>query len=381
MITPTAPAPPATATTVRVAHADLVAFTSRVFQAHGVPADRADTAAQALCHGDLTGVVSHGLTNLTRLYLPLFTEGRVDPAGELEPLVDRGAAVLADGHRALGLWSASAAVDLAASRAAEYGVGVVSVRNSTHLGCAGYHAARAVGRGMIGLLVSNCGRQRIIRPPGGRAAMLGTNPLSLAAPAGGHPPFVLDMSTTVVPTGRVRVAARAGQPVPAGWIEDADGAAVTDPTAFDRGEAYLRWLGGDPQTGAYKGYGLGLLVEILGALVPGAGLGPEPAALNGDGRPTGRDDDIGFTAMVLAPGVLRPAGEVAADADTLFGTLLACPPLRPEHPVRYPGWHEAQRAEEHLRQGTPLSAGLYGEIVAVADEWGLSAPAPIGVAR
>jgi LDH2 family malate/lactate/ureidoglycolate dehydrogenase len=375
----TAPAPPAPASDalIRIDHADLVSFTTQVFQAHGVPASRAALAAEALCYGDLTGITSHGLTNLSRLYLPLFSDARVDPTAQPRVLADRGAAVLVDGQRALGLWAASEAVDTAADRAAEYGVGVVSVRNSTHIGCAGYHAARAVRRGMIGLVVSNCGRQRIIRPPGGRVAMLGTNPLSLAAPAGDHPPFVLDMSTTAVPTGRVRMAARAGQLVPEGWLADDDGRPVTDPAAFDRGKAHLEWLGGGPRTGGYKGYGLGLLVETLGALVPGAGLGPEPAALDGDGRPSGRDDDIGFLALVLAPAALRPTADFAADADTLFGTLLACPPVRPGEPVRYPGWYEAERAERNGRSGVPLTAALYAEIRAVGADLGLTVPEPV----
>ncbi|HEX5543517.1 MAG TPA: Ldh family oxidoreductase [Micromonospora sp.] len=363
----------ATDPALRVGYAELVDFTTRVFTAYGLPQERAAVAAEALCHGDLTEVTSHGLTNLTRLYLPLFTDGRVDPGADLKVLADRGAAALVDGSQALGLWAASEAVDMAADRAAEYGVGVISVRNSTHLGCAGYHAARAVRRGMIGLVVSNCGRQRIIRPPGGRAAMLGTNPLSLAAPAGGHPPFVLDMSTTVVPTGRIRMAARAGELIPEGWLEDIDGKPVTDPGALDRGEGYLQWLGGGPQTGAYKGYGLGLLVEVLSALVPSAGLGPEPAALAGDGRPSGRDDDIGFLALVLAPASLRSREDFVADAETLFGTLLACPPLRPEEPVRYPGWHESQRAERNKMEGVPMSATLYAELCAVAAELDLAA--------
>lgn len=109
------------------------------------------------------------------------------------------------------------------------------------------------------------------------------------------------MSTTVAPTGKVRVAARRGEPVPAGWLEDAAGAPVTDPAAFDRGEAFLRWLGGSARTGVHKGFGLGIAVELLAAVVSGAAVGPAPAALEGDGRPHGSDDDIGFFLLAIAP--------------------------------------------------------------------------------
>ncbi|GGU92754.1 malate dehydrogenase [Actinomadura cremea] len=337
-------------------YAELLDFTAAVFAAHGVPRVRARAAARALCYGDVTGMTSHGLTNLTRLYLPLFADGRVDPGAEPRRVTDQGAAVLLDACRALGLWSAGEAMDLAVERAASHGVGMVSVRGATHFGCAGQHALRAVERGMVGIVASNCGGQRIARPPGGAVPMLGTNPLSVAAPAGPHPPFVLDMSTTAAPTGRVRQAARDGRTVPEGLLADDAGRPVTDPAEFDAGRAHLQWLGGG--AGQYKGFGLGIAVEVLSALVAGAGLGP----LGG-----GADDDIGFVAMAVA----LPE---RAEAGALFGALLDCPPVDPAAPVRYPGWHEHERARERMRDGVPLGDGLYRELYEVAVRTGVAVP-------
>ncbi|PYC80520.1 lactate dehydrogenase [Streptomyces tateyamensis] len=362
-----------------VRYPELLRFTAEVFAARGLPAARARTAAEALCYGDLTGLTSHGLANLTRLYLPLLDQGRTDPAAEPETLADLGAAVLRDDRRALGLWAAPAAMDLAVERAAAHGIGLVSVRGATHLGCAGFHTLRAARRGMIGLLAANCGRQRIARPPGGRAALLGTNPLSVAAPAGERlHPFVLDMSTTAVPTGRIRAAARAGQPIPEGWLADEDGAPVTDPAAFDRGEAHLLWLGSRPETGAYKGYGLGLVVEVLGALLSGAGLGPAPEALAGDGGPTGRDDDIGYLALAVAPGALRSGADFTREAAELFATLLDCPPVDPTAPVGYPGHPEGELAARQQISGVHLSPARFAELTELAAATGLTPPRPIG---
>ncbi|MFA1546928.1 Ldh family oxidoreductase [Actinomadura chokoriensis] len=359
---------------VRVAYTDLLRFAGAVFASLGVPPERARAAARALCYGDLTGMTSHGLANLTRLYLPLFEEGRVNPEAEPRRVVDRGAAVLWDADRALGLWAGEAAMDLAAERAAAFGIGMVGVRGATHFGCAGHHALRAVERAMIGVVAANCGGQRIARPPGGAVTMLGTNPLSVAAPAGGHPPFVLDMSTTAAPTGRIREAAREGRTIPEGVLRGEDGGAVTDPAAFDEGRAHLLWLGGG--AGQYKGFGLGIAVEVLSAVVSGAGLGAHPDAFGGDGGPGGRDDDIGFFAAAIAPGVLRTGAD--ADAGVLFGALLGCPPTDPSEPVRYPGWHEHRRAREHRRHGVPLSVELYRELRGVAESHGVPAPAPLG---
>ncbi|MBW4718450.1 Ldh family oxidoreductase [Saccharothrix obliqua] len=344
--------------TAVVPYPALLATVTDVFVGRGVPPDRAATAAEALCHGDLTGVTSHGLVNLTRLYLPLLESGRADPAADMVVTADLGASVHADARRALGLWSAAQAVDLAAARAARHGIGMVSLRGATHIGCAGFHAARAVPHGMVGLVTSNCGGQRIAPPPGGSRPVLGTNPLALACPAGDRHPFVLDMSTTVVPTGRVRAAAREGRDIPPGWLAAADGTPVTDPTAFDRGEARLLWLGGSPETGAHKGFGLGLLVEVLSALVSGAALGP---ASEGDA-----DDDIGVLALAVAPDLLRPG--FAADADRLFGALLDCPPVDGGEPVSYPGRPEAERARWRRAHGVPLPDELYEELRGLAPD-------------
>jgi LDH2 family malate/lactate/ureidoglycolate dehydrogenase len=363
--------------TVRVRYADLVAGTARIFAARGLTAGRARSAAAALCYGDAAGHPSHGLANLTRLYLPALDEGRIDPAAEPRTIADRGAALLLDGRRAPGLWLAGAAMRTAVRRAARYGIGLVSVRAATHIGCAGYHAVRAVAHGMVGIVACNCGRQRIAPPPDGRVPLLGTNPVSVAAPAGRHHPYLLDMSTTAAPTGRIRAAARAGQPVPEDWLADAAGRPVVDPAAFDAGAAHLLWLGGSG-SGGYKGFGLGLAVEVLAALLSGAGFGPAPEALSGGAGSAGRDDDIGLAVLAIAPGTLRGGAAVAADADALFGTVLACPPARDGVPVRYPGWYEAERVRRSWLTGVPLDPATYRELCGAAGRAGVEPPAVLG---
>ncbi|WP_054051393.1 Ldh family oxidoreductase [Alloactinosynnema sp. L-07] len=355
---------------VRVPQAELLDFTAAVFAAHGVPAERARAAAAALCHGDITGAGSHGLVNLSRIYLPLLESGRARADAKPLVLTDLGATVLLDARGALGLWAAGEAMELAVRRASDYGIGMVSVRGATHFGCAGHHALRAVDHGMIGVVAANCGHQRIARPPRGRLPMLGTNPLSVAAPAGEHPPFLLDMSTTAVPTGKVRAAARAGESIPAGWLADDRGAPITDPTRFDAGEAHLSWLGA-PGAGEYKGFGLGLMVEVLAALVPGAGLGPSPAAFAADRTP---DDDIGYLMLAIAPAALRSPGQYRRDAGALFGSVLGCPPVDPGDTVSYPGCPEAANAAEAAEFGVPLTGAVHAELREIADRLGLTAP-------
>ncbi|MFC5290216.1 Ldh family oxidoreductase [Actinokineospora guangxiensis] len=166
----TAPAPAST----RVPVGALLDFTAAVLFAHGLPAARATAAAEALCHGDITGSPEHGLTTLARVHLPLLASGRVDPDAEPRVAADRGAAVLLDAADAPGLWLACEAADLACRRAAAHGVGVVAVRGGLAYGRPGHAALRAARRGMVGVVT------------------LADGTLAVAAPGGGRPPLLLD---------------------------------------------------------------------------------------------------------------------------------------------------------------------------------------------
>lgn len=162
----------------------LIDLVTEVFTAHDLPWSRARMAAEALCHGDLTGTPESGVAELTRLHLPMLVDGTVRPRAEPLMIADRGAAALIDYRRAPGLWAVGDAMDRAVSRAGRYGVGLMSVRGVGPFGRAGHHAARALPHTMIGLVMAAGGEL-------GKAA----NPLGMAAPAGAYPEFVLDLET------------------------------------------------------------------------------------------------------------------------------------------------------------------------------------------
>ncbi|WP_233620390.1 Ldh family oxidoreductase [Amycolatopsis sp. WAC 01416] len=162
----------------------LIDLVTEIFTAHDLPWSRARMAAEAVCHGDLTGTPESGVAELTRLHLPMLVDGMVRPRAEPLMIADRGAAALIDYRRAPGLWAVGDAMDRAVSRAGRYGVGLMSVRGVGPFGRAGHHAARALPHTMIGLVMAAGGEL-------GKAA----NPLGMAAPAGAYPEFVLDLDT------------------------------------------------------------------------------------------------------------------------------------------------------------------------------------------
>ncbi|MEU9980222.1 Ldh family oxidoreductase [Streptomyces sp. NPDC050856] len=338
-----------------------------VLRACGLSEAAASTAADILVYAETRGYPTHGVNALVRSYVPALRAGRIDPAAELEVVRRTGVAVAADGHRALGLVSAARAMDLAAEIAAESGVGFVTVRNSTHFGAAGAYAHRAARAGLVGLAMTNCGRQGVVPPLGGTVRMLGTNPLGAAVPGRERDPFVLDMSTTVAATGRVNQARKRGEPVPEGWLIRPDGTGTTDPAEYADGTADVLWLGGALETGGAKGFGLGLLVDLLCGPLAGAGHGPHPAAFEGPQD----DDDIGHVLIAVSPEAFGDRAGFERRVDELLGTVTACPPAGYADRVAYPGLPEAERAAEAAAAGVAVAEDTAAEVEKVTSELGV----------
>jgi LDH2 family malate/lactate/ureidoglycolate dehydrogenase len=344
----------------RPAHLRL--WTAGVFRRLGVPPRSARTAAAVLSYADLHGFDTHGLANLESIYVRQIESGRINPQAEPEVVRRHGAVAVVNGHDGLGLVTATRAMDLAIARAARFGVAAVAVRRSSHFGAAGFYASRALRRHMIGLATTNLGGQAIVRPPGGGRPLLGTNPLSLAAPADRLPPFVLDMSTTAAASGKIRQALRRGQPVPDGWLADDAGRTVTDPSAYFAGTAHLRF------PGEYRGYGLSVLAEILCGVLSGAAVGTDTAG----------EHDVGHFFLALNVGAFRPTG-FGQRMDDLLGALLDCPPLPGREPVRYAGHGRARRRQERRANGVPLDAELVESLRALGRR--LELPFPVSAVR
>lgn len=340
----------------------LTAFTAHALSACELPSRRALSAAQALCYADSVGMDSHGIANLESSYVARLRDGTIVADAELHTVFAAQAITILDAGKGLGLWVGIEAMDLAVALAKRHGVGAVAVRNSTHLGAIGFYARRATTMGCVGLAMSNCGSQRIAPAPAGGAPVLGTNPLGIAVPGANRPAFVLDMSTTVMPTGRIRQAAAAGERLPPGVLADGSGAPETDPNAYDAGTATLLWLGSHPETGAYKGFGLGLAVDLLAGLLSGAAAGPlsEPGMTDGD---------VGHFFLALDIRRFRALEDFTMRFDELAASLHAASPLSA---ASYPGEPEARVWAERRRDGVPLPTRVLEMLGRVASSCSLS---------
>jgi len=253
----------------------LTNFTTKVLQKMGVSEEEARITARILVAADLRGVDSHGVAHLAPFYVKRIKAGLINVKPELKIFSQAPATAVMDGDHGLGFVVGYRAMMEAMRRAKITGAGFVAVRNSTHFGAGAYYAMMALSRDMIGISLTQGGRG--IVAPGSRGKGIGLNVISIAVPAKEEAPFVLDMATGVVAAGKLELARRNGIPIPQGWAVDMDGNPTTDATKVAGG---ILPLGGTPQLGVYKGFGLTVAVDILcstlsrGLTVPEMESGP-----------------------------------------------------------------------------------------------------------
>jgi LDH2 family malate/lactate/ureidoglycolate dehydrogenase len=350
--------------TVTVEPAGLQAFYARCLGALGVSERTAAVAAEGVAYADLRGIDSHGAFNFERVYVRGIETGAIEPGAEPVLGPGDGPVALVDGQRAVGFASAHLAMTEAVGRARRWGVGVGAVRNSTHCGALGYYACLAADAGVVGLVSTNTGPEALLRAPGGRTPLMGTNPLAFAVPRTGRPQLCLDMSPAVVASSKVKLLARRGAQLPEGWLEDADGQPLRDAGALERGDGHLRFLGGDPTGGAFKGFGLAVLVDVLCGLLTGAGVGPLGHEEHGG-------DGIGHFCLALAPAWFGGAESFTARLDAMLGRFAST--------ASYPGLPEATTMAERARDGVPLDEHTATRLNAVSERLGIPGP-PVLVA-
>jgi L-2-hydroxycarboxylate dehydrogenase (NAD+) len=322
-------------------------FVSRVFHGLGVPEKDAETAARVLVMADLRGVDSHGVIRVSphNWYVKALRDGVMNPKPVIRVIEDKPASAVIEGDGGLGMVVGHRAMELAIDKARRAGVGFVGVRNSRHFGMAAYYSMMALPHDMIGISMTNAGRQVV--PTFGREAKYGTNPISLAAPAGAELPFVLDMATTTAAAGKLEVAARLGESIPLGWALDPDARPTTDPNTAQKARKLLP-LGSTREGGSHKGYGLAIMIEVLCGVLSGTVAAMSPPHTGVRGHFFGAVDISAF----------RPLEDFKHDMDRLIRDLKATAPVDGQDRVYVAGEIEYETAEGRTARGIPLYASV-----------------------
>lgn len=329
-----------------------------------MPSENAETTADVLTYADLHGVDTHGMSLLT-VYDERRREGKLNL--NAKPRVERETAVsvLVDGDGGLGHAPTKLATSMSIAKAKEIGVGLAGVHNSAHFGACGYYTKMIADEGLIGFVTTSASQKKIL-PTRGKQPRLGTDPLSFAAPAADGRDFILDMATTTVAGSRVRNKLNENQPCPIGWVLDAEGRPSTDPRDLLERDGFMTSLGGTEEGASYKGYGLGVMVNILSSCLTGATLITDPMHTK---KPQGMD--IGHFVMAIDPGLFRDQSAFEADVATLLNDMRGAEPVDQGNPVLVAG--DLERASAHLRstQGIPIAPGLRRRIMKLAETAGV----------
>jgi LDH2 family malate/lactate/ureidoglycolate dehydrogenase len=336
-----------------------------VLRAWGMSDAHAATTADMMLETDLRGVDSHGISMLPT-YDKEFRAGRLNMRPTFKTVREGPAFALIDADASLGHPVSVHAMNLAVDKCRQTGVAVVAVYNSHHFGAAGCYSRIAADRGVIGMVTAST-RGVTLVPTFAAEPIMGTNPLAFAAPARRNPPFQLDMATTTVAAGKVKVYKLNHKALPDGWVVDDKGHSVTEPEeafhyVFDRPEGGITPLGGPREVGGHKGYGLAVMVHILGGALSGASFSP---IRNRTQKPSD-PHNIGHFFLAIDPRAFRPDGAFEDDLDQVIDVLHGAKRADPDQPVLVAGDPEMATRAERLRDGVPVPDDLLAQLREVA---------------
>lgn len=331
----------------------------------GLPIADARLTADVLIRTDMRGIFTHGTVALRR-YVQLMRDGGID-TGAAPSITEEGLAwARIDARRAVGMVASRYGMTVAMDKAAHCGIGMATVRRSNHFGAASAYTIMAVenadrvDRPMIGVAMSNT--DVVMNIPGGRGAAIGNNPLSYAVPALSQPPIVLDIAMSTVAGGKVASYQDRGEPLPDGWLTDAEGLPTTDPGVFTVTGALTPFS-------AHKGYGLALLVESLAGVLAGAGVTTDILSW---AKVSDDTCDEGHTFMAIDVGAMMPLDRYYDRIDELIRRMREAPKAAGAERTYVPGEMEYDSEALSRREGVPLTRMAVENLVGLAEDTGLA---------
>jgi len=348
--------------TSRIPFDRLIDFGAAVYESAGMPSPDARLIADTLVQADLWGHQSHGVLRLG-WYLDRLRKQVMRPVAQIEQLVDAGAMGLIDGHDSVGQVTTMHATRQAIARAKQHGVGVVGVRNSNHFGTCMYYTLTGAREGCVTLLASNGGPA--MAPWGGRKKIVGTNPWSVAAPAGRHAPLVMDMANTGVARGKIYLARNRNVSIPLGWAIDAHGAPTTDPRKAIEGIIL--------PMAEHKGYAIAVVVDLLSGVLTGSGF---LSAVHSPYQ-TSEKSNCGHFLIAIDIAALQPLQAFNERMEAFIAELKSVPLAKGFDEVFYPGEMEARSDQRHRCEGLQLAPETVTDLRRIAAEAGLERLLPL----
>jgi len=337
----------------------LEAFITGALTALGLPEQDAAVCATRVTEADLRGVDTHGIFRLPH-YCKRIRAGGINLRPRVRPVRENAVTALVDGDNGMGHVVMTYATRLAIRKAAEVGLAWVGTFNGNHAGAGAIYSTMPVAHDMIGMYMTVANGNHM--PPwGGVEVMLGTNPISVAIPAGNEPPIALDIATTVSSYGKVKLAAQKGESIPVGWMIDRKGQPLTDPKRA--AEGFLLPIGG------YKGYGLNVVIGMLAGVLNGAAFGRNVVDFNKD---FATRNNSGHMILAVRVDNFQPVDAFKQEMDRVIREIRESERMENVDRIWLPGEMEHHRIRERLEHGIPLAPAVVDQLRQLAVELNLS---------
>ena len=350
---------------------ELINLCAGIFQALGLPGEDAFDSAEILVAADARGIRSHGTARIRRYADGIranYIKGNID----YKVLHETPISLVLDAQGGMGLSLSKKAMKIVIAKAKKQGIAVCSIRDSNHFGIAGFYSEMAAREDMIGIAMTNTAALGV--PTFAREAAFGTNPIAFAAPALEGRLFSLDMATTTVTRGKIEVYQREGALLPNGWAVGTNGLVTDDPVSLLDDMLHQRCggllpLGGEGEVMAgYKGYGLGVLVDVLCAISSGGVFGRAVKDLEITSA------RVCHFLMAMDINIFRPASDFKKDLNDMLLDLNSLKPAEGADRVYYAGQKEQEAEEESNSRGVPLEEQVWETLCSLAEELKVSIP-------
>lgn len=342
---------------MQIAHEKLHALVNSIFAAAGCQDDEARRIADHLIESNLVGHDSHGVIRVST-YIKFVRAGNVVPNRNMEVVFENEAIAIVDGGYGFGQTIGEQATQLGIDKARRHGVSVVALRNTGHLGRIGDWPQQAADAGIASVhFVNSSGAGILVAPFGGIERRLSANPFAAGVPIEDGPPILLDMSCCTIAEGKLRVARNKGVSVPEGCIIDGQGRPTTDPQVFYGDPGAILSIAG------HKGYGLGVITELLaGALTGGGASNPANAQRMANG----------MLSIYMAPDFFAERTAFAAEVRRFVEWVKSSQTSDPDGEILMPGEIEQRTKARRLRDGIDLDNNTWQSLVDTAGSLGVS---------
>jgi uncharacterized oxidoreductase len=342
----------------------LVRLSTALFEAAGMPAAEADVVARSLVDANLCGHDSHGVMRVPQ-YLGFIKTGVYKVGVPLSILNETPAVVVADAGWGLGQVQAQRLLSHVIPKAKAIGLAAGTLRNCGHVGRLGEYAEMAARERMAFFgAVNSHGSGRRVSPPGGTEGRISTNPICLGAPTSADP-VVLDFGTSAAAEGKVRVVMQKKESTPDGWLIDHLGRPSNDPNVLYANPGGSLVPFGGPQM--YKGFGLGLLLDLLCGGLSGGPCSSPAHPIPGQGN--------AGVFVVFNPALFGGVEHFLRETDGLTEYVRSCPTAEGAPPITLPGDPERMSKRKRQTEGIPIPDGTWEMIARSAGELNVSLPA------